>query len=263
MADIYDIERKIHQKGYEPKQEDYDALIRHYYEIAAKNGKTRTDALKKCAYLVSEVSKLDSDDTEKLKWYIDVLEDSIKAVRSGPYIATLTKMKGKWLELSGDGPAEILKEKRTLADIDSGILAVGDPAFLTKLPQFDKIPDDELQRLADAGQVRYFPAEGAGKYTVTLRLVNSNEPVLKEGEYKYVFDASGTRELKNGTGVFRVADALNTDGKTGEVLDFEVREGEYKIAIFHVSVPGETEGYVGFIVVFCKKGNHETVTSLS
>lgn len=248
---INELERKVHQKKFEPTIEDYDTLIDHFRKLSESEDKeTMLAAVRKYAHYVAEASsRLDIEDPKKLKQYIDILSDAMaKLPYGGQYNADLNKMTGKWLELTGNDKASVIKEEKGYAGIESGVFAFGDPELAKELPELKEFTDKELDSHVKTGKIAYLSAEGDGKYGVTVRLLDASEPVLKPNEYKNVIYSTEVLPMKNQSGVFRAGD-MGLYDEHWDVTDMEVEPGDYKAMIFAVDVP---DTYFGFIVVLCR-----------
>lgn len=248
MSTLSDLENKIIANWQGASLDDLDALVQLCWEQAkTEDIRAKIKTLKKGTHYAVRAFEKGTPTQNQLKFCMVVIRQAVK-YHSFPqeYLKHLSEIIAKWLEMTGNGTAIILKEVTGIVAIESGILMICDANVVIGLTD---VSSASLSSQMKNGKALFIDTGGDGTFDVKIRLIEGKEPVLQANEYKSVSKSTETIVVNAPSGEIFANDLGAQPGKE-RGLTLKVEPGQYKIAAHLIDKP---EKFYGYTVVLCKE----------
>lgn len=215
----------------------------HYSQINIMPAKERSSLAKQAGFYAIEAFKSGLDGVENLELARSIVAKAMQLM-SWPesFAKSLSKITLKWLELSGNGNAEILEIKKVSILVRTGLVMISDPSKCANLStEYDT---KNLIKLINQGQIFAFAIGGDGKINLEIRLIKSIEPVLLAKEYSKLSSSTPVLNFKTTQGDITIGDFYGQD-KDFKNIKLSSDECDFKVGAFSMR-SGK------YIIVFCK-----------
>ena len=212
-----------------------------FAELQKLTPKEKYKKIRSVAALAEKALK-DASDVNELALYSTIF-------KSAGNSRLLNKAKTKEYELRGITDIKTLKTKLGTVNVESGLIAVGDPNTGYKAEyNLQKI----LGEMNDNHAFYCVGTGGDGTFDVTLRLVDINEPLLGAKEHKFILNTSSTATIKISSGYIKCADFWDISNSATAGVGYEIENGYYKVAFYLKDIKDK---YFGFVVILTKTTN--------
>lgn len=182
---------------------------------------------------------------DRLSFYMEILREESRIHPSENTNRNLSFVTSKWLDASGAGNTQILKEQKGNVSVESGTVFIGDPSTLPNLADWPDVSEKSLKELTDKGLGLFVSPGADGTYKTVLRVIDGQFPILKKEEYKKVI-MSSEAEVEVTSGIVCVSDMYMSEYDVSVKMD--VDPGRYKVGCYY----HENSKSEGFIVVLCR-----------
>jgi hypothetical protein len=215
----------------------YHEILEIYNNLLTLPPKEKYKKIRSVAALAAK-ALIETQDTHELAFYANIFKmaDNSKL---------LNKAKVKEFELKGIAEVKTLKTKLGAVNIESGMIAVGDPTLGYTHEYSTK---DVVYRM---NQYDFYcvGTGGDGSFDVTLRLVDIDEPLLGPKEYKFIINNSKTSVINITSGYIKCSDFWDIAHNEVQGVGYEIENGYYKVAFYLKSI---RDKYFGFVIVLSK-----------
>lgn len=210
--------------------------------------KSKLKAMRAIAHDIAVSYDKKETDIEQLTFYMQIIKQ-VARTRSFPQPALLflSKLIADWLVLTGNDKSKIIFKKAGIIPVDTASISISDQSF--NIYELDgDFSDKNYLSLINQGKCYIFSTGADGMYNVQLRVIDALEPVLTNGEFKYVTESSASAIIHIPTGIIAITDGLLLD-KEFPHLSASIMPGNYKISVYQFYIPNKLES---FYIVLCK-----------
>ena len=238
------------QQEYRDKVKTLRKLSHHIYHLFQKKQLSLKD-MPKCILIINEIKQVTA-------WS-----------KAGSLRSRITKA---WMLGMGFSEPRTLASKRGFVDIESGIIAIGDPDSLKetnqnwrkKLESANCIEQSSFldQLLIDAVNNHlgfYLNTGGDGRMACQIRLVDCQYPIVSAKEMRFVRAATSDYCIKISSDNLSIIDFHDINNQHG--VSLKVEPGYYKVATYHFFMPDKVDSYY-VILVATDKPEPNTLSSI-
>jgi len=244
ILEVKEIERRWVKKDKTLHTDELFNVAKFYYsQIEIVSAKERSGVSKQAGFYAIEAFKSGLVGVENLELARSIVSKAMQLM-SWPesFAKSLSKITLKWLDLSGNGNAEILETKKVSILIRTGLVVISDPSKCSDLStEYDA---KNFINLINQGQIFAFAIGGDGKINLEIRLIKSVEPVLLAKEYSKLSNSTPVLNFKTTQGDIVIGDFYGAD-KDFKNIKFSDVECLFKVGAFSMK-SGK------YIIVFCK-----------
>jgi hypothetical protein len=218
-------------------EDQYQKIVDEYKKIESLSPKERYKRIKSIAYLAGKALP-NCNDLDELSFYTVIFK---KAMNS----RLMNKALAKQLQLKGITEIKTLKTQLTHVEIESGLMAVGDPELAYK-------GSYDLQKAVEAmnkGDFYCIGTGGDGTHDVILRLVDCPEPLATPKEHKFIINNSEVGIIRIVSGKIKCSDFCAIGDRNWHGAEYEVDNGFYKVCFYQKDI---RDKFYGYIVVLAK-----------
>lgn len=241
------LKNKKNIQGFKPQEVNHQQVLDEYTKAQNLAPKEKYRKMRSVATLAkAALNKATS--LEEINLYSKIFKDTEN-------FRLLSLAKSKEYELKGISNISTLKTKLGVVNIESGLIAVGDP-LAGYQGSFDT--SSVLERM-NKGDFYCVGTGGDGSFDVTLRLVGVDEPLLGQKEYKFIVGNSKTALIKISSGFVKCADfwdlSRGKDPSNNFGVGYAIENGFYKVSFYLKNIP---DRYFGFVAVLAKSERQKT-----
>jgi hypothetical protein len=150
--------------------------------------------------------------------------------------------------LKGITEIKTVATKAGFANVESGMIALGDPLF--GLQPDENCNDKGIAKAENEERFITVATGGDGDFDIIVRLIDVSEPLVSDKEMKFIEQSTAPKVIKVESGKVVCGDlwSIRDDAKNPFIrVELPLENGRYKVAFFHKVMGHKFFGYVAVL----------------